>query len=252
MKKTLLTGLLALSTLAYSAKAVTVGLELALLVDVSGSVDATEYGWQKGGYAQAFQSASVHNLISQVPGGIAVSYTEWSSAGSQSMRVGWTLITDAASANAFSATLTGLNRLFGGSTAPGNAINFVTPTFTGNGFEGDRLVIDVSGDGQQNDGANTAAARNAALLAGIDRINGLAITTDDAGLAAWYAANIQGGANSFTLTANNAATFASAIETKIRAEITNTNPVPDGGSSFALLGLATLALACVKRNLKKA
>ncbi|MBK7422979.1 MAG: DUF1194 domain-containing protein [Propionivibrio sp.] len=40
-----------------------VGLELALLIDVSGSVDATEYNLQRNGYVQAFQSAAVQNAI---------------------------------------------------------------------------------------------------------------------------------------------------------------------------------------------
>ncbi|WP_409559305.1 DUF1194 domain-containing protein, partial [Accumulibacter sp.] len=39
-----------------AANAVPVGLELVLLVDVSGSVDATEYALQKTGYVNAFNS----------------------------------------------------------------------------------------------------------------------------------------------------------------------------------------------------
>ena len=76
-----------------AASAVPVGLELVLLVDVSGSVDATEYGLQKTGYVNAFNSAAVQNAIlgSQL-GKIAVTYVEWSGNNEQSQQVGWTLI----------------------------------------------------------------------------------------------------------------------------------------------------------------
>ena len=43
--------------IAGQASATAVGLELMLLVDVSGSVNSTEYGLQKTGYVNAFNSA---------------------------------------------------------------------------------------------------------------------------------------------------------------------------------------------------
>lgn len=237
MRKKLIVAMLAVSMLPFSAKAISVGLELALLVDVSGSIDVNEYNLQRSGYVQAFQNAAIHNLIGQVSGGIAVTYIEWSGAGQQSVEVGWTHITDATSANNFATAVNGATRNYNGNTAPGSAINFAYPLFTGNGFEGNRLVIDVSGDGQENEGADTSDARDAALLAGIDRINGLAI--GNATLASWYANNIQGGANAFTLQVDDFADFAAAINTKISAEISNTNPVPDGGPGM-LLGMLLL------------
>ena len=64
------------------AKADAVGLELMLLVDVSGSVNATEYNLQKQGYVDAFNNATVQNAITNSQGGgIAVTYIEWSGVG---------------------------------------------------------------------------------------------------------------------------------------------------------------------------
>ncbi len=138
--------------------------------------------------------------------------------------MGWTLINSAASANAFAAALALTARSSSGNTAPGSALNFATPLFANNGFEGLRQVIDVSGDGERNEGANTADARDAALAAGVDAINGLAI--GGASLQAWYAANIQGGAGSFVIGVNDFADFAAAIEQKLVAEIRNEVPEP--------------------------
>ncbi len=61
-----------------TAQAVPVALELALLVDVSGSVNTTEYGLQKTGYVNAFKDAIIQSNIESLTGGIAVTYIEWS------------------------------------------------------------------------------------------------------------------------------------------------------------------------------
>lgn len=235
-----------LTLAAAPARAVNVGLELSLLMDVSGSVSASEFALQQQGYVQAFQSAAVQSaILGSVGGSIAVNLIQWSSGNQQVESVGWTLIDSATSSNAFATAINGIIRAFGGSTAPGSALNFAVPLFTSNAFDAPRQVIDVSGDGAQNDGADTSNARDAALAAGIDAINGVVIL-GEGGLLAFYQNNIQGGVGSFVLTANTFGDFATAIENKLVAEITGVPvPVP---ASIALFGFALLAMGAAARR----
>jgi hypothetical protein len=237
MKRRIVVALAGLFLASGSAWATPVGLELVLLVDTSGSVSLTEYGLQKQGYVNAFQSATVQNaILSSVGGAIAVTYVEWSANTQQLQKVPWTLIDSAASADAFAAAIAGTTRSFGTSTAIQAAMNFGGGLFGSNDFDAPRQVIDVSGDGADNATtvcdtvANPACGRDLAIGMGVDTINGLAILGEP-GLLTYYTNNVAGGTGGFVMTVNGFADFGDAIERKLQHEIA---PVPEPGTLLLL------------------
>lgn len=244
---------------AAPAKAIPVDVELQLLIDTSGSVSSSEFDQQVGGYVSAFQSTAIHDAIAGGDiGSIAVQTIFWSSADQQAILQAdgttgsdndWFELTDPSSSNSFAGLLDGVSQPFGGGTAPGSAITFGYPLFEDNGFEGTSLVMDVSGDGEENQGVDTDDASDAAIAAGIDRINGIPIGAEEGdALYTFYNTAVRDGPDSFVIAAADFTAFESAIATKLRTEITGepANPIPLPASAFLLLagagGLGALRL----------
>lgn len=234
------------------AAAIPVSLELALLTDVSGSVDSSEYQLQKLGYVNAFRNAAVHDaILASSLGSIAVSYYEWASAASFAIKLNWTLIDSVQAALDFADALEATARSFSGGTNPQAALAnayllFGTETGgTPNGFESARQVIDVSGDGN---GESNANGRNAALAAGVDAINGLVIGSTTS-LLTHYSTYIVGGDGAFVMQANTFEDFSDAILDKLVREITEPPPgeVPEPATA-ALLALGAAGLLATRRR----
>ncbi len=225
---------------AQPAFALPVDLELQLLVDVSGSVDAGEFILQRSGWANAFTSMDVSDLINkQGFGGMCVQLIYWSSSNEQQIAVNWFTVLTTTDAQNLANAILAAARPFSGGTAPSDAINFGFPLFTNNGCEGTKLVMDVSGDGTGN-AAATSAARNSALGAGINQLNGLVIGGSQT-VFNFYVANIMGGTDSFIDQVANFAGFEAAAKEKLMKDINDR--VFAVGGEFSPMTTSALLLA---------
>jgi hypothetical protein len=221
-----------------------VDLELALAIDVSGSIDPQEAALQRDGYLKALVDPQVLRAIA---GGerkkIAVTYFEWASFGYQRLIVDWSVISDQASAQAFVKRLAAAPISTERWTSISAAIEFAMRRFETNPHKGGRRVIDISGDGRNNNGRDLEEVRAEALARGIV-INGLPIVNDrptrwgtppERDLDLYYRDHVIGGPGAFFIVADGFHSFANAIRTKLVREIA-TAPAPslaEGGQLYA-------------------
>ncbi|MCV3272420.1 DUF1194 domain-containing protein [Roseobacter sinensis] len=204
-----------------------VDVELFLAVDVSRSMSPAELEIQRRGYAEAITSPQVLDAIANgLLGRIAVTYVEWAGEYSQRVIVPWTLLSTEEEAKAIAHQITarfdaGLRR-----TSISGALLYAAGDFEDNGFHGLRRVIDVSGDGPNNQGRPVTGARDAALEAGFI-INGLPLMTTDALSEIWgipdldiyYKNCVIGGPGAFVIPVLDWDQFAGAVKRKLVLEI---------------------------------
>ncbi len=207
-----------------------VDVQLVLAVDVSGSVSEERFRLQQKGYAQAFRS---HRLLEVIASGnsraIAVTMTQWTGPTQQEVVVAWRVIRDEASMLAFADEIERTTRrLYGGGTSISGAIEHAMTLFADSETKGGRRVIDISGDGANNRGKPAAMARDAAVKAGFT-INGLPILALEPNLDQYYANNVIGGPNAFHIVAETYETFAEAVLKKLITEISAVPAEPGEG-----------------------
>lgn len=211
-----------------------VDLELVLAADISGSMDQEEAYLQREGFVQALRHPEVLEAILSGPlGRISVTYVEWAGEPHQHTLVDWTEITDAESAAAFADAVERPAVTRAMYTSISSVISYAARRFDGNGFRAPRQVIDISGDGPNNNGEYVVHARDRAVADGIV-INGLPIINGRPGpyglaplpdLDLYYEDCVIGGFGAFVVVANGFADFARAIRRKMLMEIAGT-PLP--------------------------
>ncbi len=209
-----------------------VDVELVLAVDISYSMDPDEQALQREGYVAALTSTEFLNALRQgMHGRIALTYFEWAGAADQRMVVPWRVVDGPASAQAFADAIARAPYRRSYRTSISGALNFAHPLFESSGTRAIRRVIDVSGDGANNQGVPVTLARDEVLARGIT-VNGLPImlkrpslgNMDLENLDVYYEDCVVGGPGSFVVPIKERSQFKDATRTKLVLEIAGLTP----------------------------
>jgi uncharacterized protein DUF1194 len=207
--------------------ATTVDVELVLAVDISYSMDEEEQHLQREGYIEALQSEEFQQALKAGPNGrIAVAYMEWASSYDQRTIVNWTVIDSPQTARSFATQLSGAPYRRASRTSISGAIDGAMRLFENNGYDGARRVIDVSGDGPNNNGRPVTQAREDALAQGVT-INGLPLLIrpvrvaymDIENLDWYYEDCVIGGPGAFMIPVRGPEAFSEGTRTKLVLDI---------------------------------
>jgi hypothetical protein len=209
-----------------------VDLELVLAVDISLSMDLDELQLQREGYIAALRDSDVIRAIrANDRGRISLTYLEWAGMATQQVLVPWALIDGDATAQQFAEELARRPVSRARRTSISGALQFAAAQFEKTPFKGKRRVIDISGDGPNNDGPAVEGVRDSVLARDIT-INGLPIMIKRASglfdlpdLDRYYEQCVIGGFAAFVIAVKDRAEFARAIKRKLLLEIAETKGI---------------------------
>jgi hypothetical protein len=209
-----------------------VDVELVLAVDVSYSMDLDELALQRDGYVKAVTSPEFLNALKLGPNGrVAIAYVEWAGIDEQKLVVDWTFIGGPGDARRFAEAIhdAPLRRVY--RTSISGAMEYSAGLIEQNTIKGLRRVIDISGDGTNNQGPLVDATRDSLVGRGIT-INGLPLMLkepagsmlDIGQLDIYYEDCVIGGPGAFVIPVRGTHEFADAIKTKLVMEIAGVVP----------------------------
>jgi hypothetical protein len=209
-----------------------VDVELVLAADISLSMSPDELEIQRRGYAAALTDPNVLEAIADgAYGRIAVTYFEWAGNTSQHVIVPWTIIAGRADAERVARQLSAPLPHQSRRTSISGALNFAADLLAEGNFQGMKRVIDISGDGANNEGPPVHVTRDAVVSQKIV-INGLPVMTaggglrpyEVAGLDRYYSECVIGGPGAFVMPVSGWAQFPEAIRRKLLLELAGGAP----------------------------
>ncbi|HYK81388.1 MAG TPA: DUF1194 domain-containing protein [Micropepsaceae bacterium] len=219
----------ALATLPAPAQptgSVKVDVKLVIATDVSLSINDEEEQLEREGIAEVFLDPDVVKAIKGgALGRIAVAMLDWSSPNYDRVVLDWTFVEDEASATALAEKVRTIPRTPGTRTSISGALERATLML--NESDGKivatRKVIDVSGDGPNNDGVSLQHIHDTTANNGIT-VNGLPIMDENAegyvpDLDQYYAACVVAGKGSFLVVVKKFKDFGAAMRRKLVLEI---------------------------------
>lgn len=190
---------------------------LLLAVDVSGSISLDEYRLQMDGLADALEDPRV--VAALVDGQNRLALVQWSGSRHQRLALPWAATATPEDVAKVAAEIRAIRRpQLRTVTAIGEAVRFSLAQFPdASGCE--RKVIDISGDGAENEGMTLPRARAEAIAAGIT-INAIAIEVDDGDLRLTdYFQSEVITPDGFVITAKGLPDYPRAIRVKLLREI---------------------------------
>jgi hypothetical protein len=241
-----LAGTLAASVFwALQAHAANVDVAVVFAVDFSSSIDQKIADLQREGHAAALTSPEIIAAITRnYVGCISVAYFEWSSPGYTRIVLPWTSICGLEDAKAAASVIskrgdTGHIRRGRSGTSVSSAIDvgsLLLDQFPGKAA---KKVIDISSNGENNDGLPVQPSRLNAIAKGYT-INAIAIPTKDENpdqpLASYFARSVIGGSQAFVITPKGPGDYATALRRKLVTEVSINvdpqTPATDGWGLF--------------------
>ncbi|MEM7500178.1 MAG: DUF1194 domain-containing protein [Pseudomonadota bacterium] len=207
--------------LAAPAPALAVGCKLALVLglDISSSVNEREYEQQLHGLADALAHPQVIEAITTPEGaGIAVITYEWSGYAQQDLITGWEMLVTPNDVEAYAARLKAHRRIYSDfPTAIGKALEYGANLFA-TAPPCARRTIDLSGDGENNDGVGPEHYRAKGIFEGIT-INGIVILGAYPNPAIYYRGYVMQGPNAFVAIARDFDDYRRVMIGKLLREI---------------------------------
>lgn len=193
--------------------------DLALLfaVDVSGSVDESEYRIQMEGLAWALEDAQVAEAL--IAGRSSLALLQWTGSSRQRLTVPWTTVTSHADLENFAQEISEGERVWRNfSTAIGEALSVGSGAFDDAPTCGRRL-IDISSDGVSNEGVEPRHVQDHLTRKAIG-VNALVIEDATAGdLTGYFYENVITGPGAFVVTAEGYADYPEKMRQKLLREV---------------------------------
>lgn len=193
-------------------------VSLVLAMDVSSSVNDDEFLLQMEGLARAITDPEIMAAIRDA-GGMQIMAFEWSGRDQQVPIAPWSYLTGEQSILAFAARVRGHKRRFSDfPTAMGFAMGYASIQLQRAPLKCARQVVDVSGDGVNNEGYDPYLAYENFLFDGV-QVNGLVIAGAKPDPVGYYRDEVIFGPGAFVEVAVGFADFEHAMKRKLLREI---------------------------------
>lgn len=196
-------------------------LALILALDASSSVDSQDYALQRAGLAAALDAPDIrHAILRGGTGDVVLAVFEWSGRFQQKLQLDWTALRSPEDITRAAAAIAGMRRATAEfPTALGSALGYGAQLMT-RAPDCTRRVIDVSGDGANNQGFGPRLAYRHFSYDGIT-VNGLVIAGDDPAVVMHYRTEVLRGPGAFLEVAEGFEDFERAMGRKLFREISD-------------------------------